>query len=237
MTATVLPMKPQPFDLVKAKEQLDLLAKDKVQDIETDVKLLVVKTPEGQQAAIDLDHDIGSLLKLLEEKEAELLKPADKVIEFAKTVKGIKKAIENRLKVTRVALKEKLKQYLLWEEMQRREQQKKIDEANKQLQAELDKHAAATGVTAPQVTSAPLPKKSSSVVRTESGASSHVRKNWTFRIVNEEQVPREYCSPDPKKIRAAVNSGLRDEVNEDGVVAKSAILGVLIFEDIIPVTK
>jgi len=48
-------------------------------------------------------------------------------------------------------------------------------------------------------------------VQTE-GGTSYVRKQWTYQILEgkEGEVPREYCSPDAKKIRAAISAGVRN---------------------------
>ena len=43
-------------------------------------------------------------------------------------------------------------------------------------------------------------------------------KRWTYEIDNENKVPREFCSPDPKKIKGAMDMGMRE------------ITGVRIFE-------
>lgn len=55
-------------------------------------------------------------------------------------------------------------------------------------------------------------------VRTDSG-SAGARKVWKFEIVDALKVPRAYCAPDERQIRAAVASGVRE------------IAGVNIFED------
>ena len=57
--------------------------------------------------------------------------------------------------------------------------------------------------------------------RTFSGATAKTTfvKRWVFEIVAGDEVPREYCEPDSKKIRAAVKDGKRD------------IHGVRIWED------
>lgn len=46
-------------------------------------------------------------------------------------------------------------------------------------------------------------------VRSESG-TSFVRKTWKYDIVKDADVPREFCSPDLGKIRAAVYAGKRE---------------------------
>lgn len=37
-----------------------------------------------------------------------------------------------------------------------------------------------------------------------------VRKVWKFRVVDQDKVPRELCSPDPQKIREAFERGRRE---------------------------
>lgn len=41
-------------------------------------------------------------------------------------------------------------------------------------------------------------------------AGVSVRKVWRFRVVNQDAVPRELCSPDPEKIREAFEGGRRE---------------------------
>lgn len=48
----------------------------------------------------------------------------------------------------------------------------------------------------------------------------NVAKVWTYRIVNEHEVPRNYCVPSAQLIRSAVNAGARE------------IPGVEIYEDV-----
>jgi hypothetical protein len=50
-------------------------------------------------------------------------------------------------------------------------------------------------------------------------AMSNVAKVWSFRIISGDAVPREYCQPDERIIRAAVAGGCRE------------IAGVEIFEE------
>ena len=46
--------------------------------------------------------------------------------------------------------------------------------------------------------------------RTESGTLAYQVKNWKFEIVDADIVPRQYLTVDEKKIREAVDMGLRD---------------------------
>jgi hypothetical protein len=52
-----------------------------------------------------------------------------------------------------------------------------------------------------------------------------MRKSWDFQIVSFHEVPRTYCSPDPKLIREAVQAGVREisgvRIFEKSIVASS----------------
>lgn len=60
----------------------------------------------------------------------------------------------------------------------------------------------------------PAPVSLQSTTPKIEGISS--RKNWTFRIVNESLVPREYLVPDEKKIRGVVKA-LKEKAKIPGV--------------------
>lgn len=81
-----------------------------------------------------------------------------------------------------------------------------------------EEEAAKNAVEAPTVI-APVVQDAPKVTRTEAGSASQ-RKVWTFEIIDPAEVPREFCSPDPAKIRDAVKMGGR------------MIAGVRIFEDV-----
>ena len=111
----------------------------------------------------------------------------------------------------------------------REEAQRKAEEearARQATQAEIEAAKAKAAeeskqheIEAPTVLSPVMPK-AETVARAETGATSHVRKQWKGEVITPDEVPREYCSPDSRKIRDAVNAGIR------------SIPGVRIFEDI-----
>ena len=56
-------------------------------------------------------------------------------------------------------------------------------------------------------------------------------KVWNYEIVDPEKVHRAYCEPAAGKIRAAVNAGLR-ETMQDGTTVNPLAAGLRIFEDV-----
>ena len=79
-----------------------------------------------------------------------------------------------------------------------------IEAAKKAAEEEAAKHE----VKAPRVPDAIIPKQET-VTRTESGTSSHQVKSWKCFVEHPDDVPREYCEPDGRKLNQAVKMGIR----------------------------
>jgi hypothetical protein len=62
-------------------------------------------------------------------------------------------------------------------------------------------------------------------LRATGGGSTHSRRAWTFEVIVTSEVPREYCEPSDKLIRAAITAGARE------------IRGVRIYEQTRGVTR
>jgi hypothetical protein len=116
-------------------------------------------------------------------------------------------------------LKRKLSAYQAQRELERRKAEEEIRKAQAELYRKQQEEAKALQVEAPPPP-APIPIKTETVTRSETGASAHVRKVWKAEILDESQVPREFCIPDMKLINQAVKGGIRE------------IAGVRIFEDL-----
>ncbi len=87
------------------------------------------------------------------------------------------------------------------------------------MQEQINREAKKKGIEAPVVTAPVMPERER-VTRTETG-SSYQTKRWTFEIVDQEKVPRDYLMVDNEKIRKAVQGGIR------------SIPGVKIFEKVV----
>lgn len=83
-----------------------------------------------------------------------------------------------------------------WDRAQRAEQARALQEASRKFQA--GKHEAGLALMQ-AVPETPVATK---------GVST--RSVWTYEIQSPDLVHRGYCSPDPKKLQAAVDAGARD---------------------------
>ena len=69
--------------------------------------------------------------------------------------------------------------------------------------------AKAHEVVAPTVADVVMPK-SEAVTRSDTGAAAFTKHPWRGVITNPDEVPRQYCSPDQKKINEAIKAGVRE---------------------------
>lgn len=143
---------------------------------------------------------------------------------FVKRVNAFAKSFTEPLGGIESSLKGKIGQYQYKKELERREAERKAQEEAKALQKKLDAEAKEMGVESVKVQAPTIPT-APKVSRGEDGSSASIRKTWTFEIQDPAQVPREFCSPDPKLLREAVKAGLRK------------IAGVKIYEEITTVLR
>lgn len=80
-----------------------------------------------------------------------------------------------------------------------------IEAAKKKAEEE----AAKNEIMAPTV-AAPVIPKSNSITRAENGVSAFAKRPWKVKVIDEDLVPREFCSSDKKKLDNAVKQGLRE---------------------------
>ena len=190
----------------KAKRSIESMALniDGMVDV---AKAIVIKDDKSQVAANSLAATAKKLNKDIEARRKEIIKH-EKWQENLKKLNAFVKIFTEKLEKVWREIDRKDLIYSDTVELERRKQAKLIEDANKKLQADLNKEAEKSGVDAPQVQAKPLPKVST-IVRTEEG-TSFWKDNWIGEITDPAQVPTKYCSPDQKKINAAVKQGVRE---------------------------
>jgi hypothetical protein len=214
----VLPAIKDPLDIVPYRAEI-MAFQNFVVKVEREVKAIDIKGDEQKVYAAALGGEIVKTLKAIEARRKDILHDPK---EFTDKINAICKIITEPLKKSDDLLRWKEKQYNLFLENQRREEERRQQADARALEAEIRQDAVLRGATEQEVAaiSVPvmIPFKEDTVTRAETGASSYGVKTWKIEVTNEEDVPREYCSPDMKKINQAVkNNGVR---NIDGVSIK-----------------
>ncbi len=185
---------------------------------EGEAKVLEVRDDESRGQAAMLGGAAAQLIKKLDAERKRILEP---YAAFTKSLNAFVAGFTDRLQAISTTTKGKERRFVEIQEMARREAEKKAQEAADKLQAKINKDAAKKGIEPIQV-QAPIIPSAPTKIRTDSGTISYSVKTWKAELVNPDNpadVPREYCSPDMKKINQAVKEGVRE------------ITGVKIWED------
>ena len=195
-----------PFDVAPVKKQLAPFKKV-LDGMAKQALAHKVTGEESNKQAVDMAKQLQDLGKKIENLRKETVEAPNA---YVKQVNGLcKQFTDGPIKDSLTHLKRQAGDYQYRKQMAQREAEKKAREEAEALQKRLNKEAEEKGIEAPEV-SVPVMPKESSVTRTESGANSHIRKEWKHEVVDATLVPREYCMPVDKLIRQAVQGGLRE---------------------------
>jgi len=195
-----------PFDLVLAKKDFDPY-RQKIAVMQQDAQAFDVVDPNTNELAVQMMGQARQLSTAVETLKDKRLKPHNefrtKMISFAKTFTG---PLEDVVKV----LKKKTETYAYQEILRQRAEQKAELEAAAKRQAEMDATAAEAGVETVILPQIAVDQEKKVQTRTETGSSLSIKLEWQGTVQNEALVPREYCSPDQKKIDKAIQAGVRE---------------------------
>jgi hypothetical protein len=205
--------KPIVEDLLPAKSPLDLEvakakfadAMEKVRGMKSEVEALEVV---DEKTAAEMTAKLGQAKTLrdsLETKRKEVIKDTDGFTRAVNSfVKGPRDIIDAMLNVG----KRRLGNHAHLMELKRREEQRKIEEAQRKEQERLDKIAKEKKV-APVVIETPVIQPKTGPIRTETGKSS-TRYVWVGELEDITKVPAEHLLLNMKTINAAIGAGIRN---------------------------
>ncbi|MBW2094182.1 MAG: hypothetical protein JRI80_04770, partial [Deltaproteobacteria bacterium] len=204
-----------PFDLDRVKARFNKHL-ETIENMLNQANEHRVDSEETVQQAVAMAGDSKRLGKDLEAKRKEIVKAPN---QYVRSVNAFVKNFTRPLNKIEAVLKTKIAHYQYQLELERREQERKAKEEAARLQVQLKKEAQEKGVEPAKVVPIAVPE-ADKVVRSGAGASAHTRRVWKAEIVDPDAVPREFCSPDIKKINEAVKAGIRE------------MAGVRIWEDV-----
>lgn len=163
------------------------------------VSQIEIVSHETLKEAVDFTQQIKVQKKKFEDLRKYLIGPSQK---FIKETNARFKAYTNDLDQAEEELRVKMTKYSDEQEKKRRDEEDRIrKEQEKKYKEELKE--------AKKEHKVPSPPPAPIHVETEKVEGLQMRKQWTFRIVDEKKIPREYLTPDVKKIRKVVQAGIR----------------------------
>lgn len=179
---------------------------ERVSLFEKSAEALEVKDDETREQAANLAAGAKKISKAVDARRKEVIAPAES---FVKSVNAFCRKFTDRLSTAAGIAGRKELDYINLQEMKRREQERLALEATAKLQKQINKEAAKKHIEPIQV-AAPVVPEMQTTARTESGVTSFTVKTWEVEVVSENEVPREFCSSDMRKLREAVKNGVRD---------------------------
>lgn len=203
----VVPKSKASFDVNAAKKRFGD-HKTNINSMVEKTKALIVEDDESNTKAIEMMGQARKLSKTIDALAKEILKPHN---DFRKDVNAFKKYFTDSLDSIVSSLRRKAEDYSAKLLLEKQKKEKEDREAREKLQESLDKEAKEAGVE--KVNLPDVPAKGDSETgktRTESGTSFSVNMVWSGKVQDVNKVPRDFCSPDQKKIDEAVEAGVRD---------------------------
>jgi hypothetical protein len=175
----------------------------------------------------DADTIIKAIRLLVQEREKELLPPKEAATKAWKAMCAlVKKYIDDPLEACKTLDR---KRYA-WKKLEdqkraaeaeaaRKAEQKRLDDEKLKLATRLDE--AGMKEQAKEILDAPMTASNVETVNVATPQGQVVIENWQARVVTEDLVPREFCSPDPVKLSRYAKL----------MKAKASVPGV-VFEDV-----
>ena len=146
------------------------------------------------------------MLKDIKALEDQIISPAKR---FVSSVTGYCKNFTQPLNEIVSDMRVKQSRYEADLELEWRKREEEARKARETLQKELDKKAKKAGVESVTVPEIVIPKPDN-IVRTDDGGASYKKRTWRGEIIDGNLVPREYCTPDARKINEAIRLGVRE---------------------------
>ena len=180
------------------------------------LKELVCETQEQYTILASYHSEAKARIKRIEDERKKLVSPFKKATEkLDEWFRGPRRKYEEIVECLRIPMamyvQEKEHERQMAEIALRKEAERKANERRAQLEAEAKKNAAMglTGTAEALKTQAAMVE--AVVVKApdtfKMAEDQSIRKVWTFEIVDETKIPREFLMPDEVKIRAAVRGG------------------------------
>lgn len=200
------PMQASPLDLDAARESLEVYS-EAVEKMLIQAEAHQVSDKGSHNQAIAMAGEVKKLNKTVEVKRKEITADAR---DFVKQINALCKSWTDPLAEAEKILKNRAATYQHQIELERRKQEERARQEHEALQQKLQAEAKEAGVEAPEMAPPAPVIPEQKVYRSESGASLHTRKRWVAELEDPDLIPREYCSPDQKKLDQAVKMGVRD---------------------------
>ncbi len=200
-----------------------------VNDLITEANQLIVSNQETHNQAVELGAKAKKKGKEIREEKRKITEHANG---FVKGLTLFCKPFEDGCDKIEQITKNKNRDWLMMQELERRKQEKILQDAQREVQAKVDAEAKKAGVETIQLQPANIKQEEKIITRTEFGSAhlSH-KKNW--KIINLSLIPREIFQRciermSEERQREFLNPTVSEEIKRN---PELEIPGILIFDD------
>ena len=190
--------------LQKFDEEIDGL-------VEKEKAIAKITNEEENQAVVTIGGLAQKIVNQLELRRKDAVEPYRT---REKEINNAVKFYQDRLKAIVASAKNKISIWSAFVRQEAARKQAEADAAAREVQAQLDaeaKKATDEGMPfTPATVVAPIVAAPPKVTRTAEGTSAFQRTEWTFEVLDEKKVPREYLELNEQKIRQAIKAGTRE---------------------------
>lgn len=197
------PVARDPFDVSPVREALKVYEAEltRMKQIANDHQVV---DDESNRTAIEMAAQAKRLGKTVEDLRKAKVKPYQ---DYTKAIGNLASVYTDTADQIERALKGKINGYLAAERLKKAEAERRAQDEARELQRKLDAEAKEKGLPQVEVPLPVLPQKMDPV-RTEEGSASQ-RKDWKWRVVSPDDIPREYLALDTVAVNKAVRAGAR----------------------------
>ena len=182
-------------------------ARDKIKQVAEQCKNIIVTDQGSLDTAKNLAKDASKIEKIIDEKRKEITKP---ILDEKKRIDDFAKDLTTELNNSLKGLRAQILSFEQEQDRIRRDELRRIEEERIRKEEELRKAVEENKeVTSEQVHELQEIKQQQVVMQSEP-ASSSIRKVWDWVLADIKQVPIEYLTVDPVKVKQAVANGARE---------------------------
>mgnify|MGYP000168031833 CR=1 FL=1 len=190
-------------------------AREQIQQLAEACKNIVITDNNTLEQGKNLAKNAKKIETLIEDKRKEITKP---LLDEKKQIDDFAKSITADLNAAVKDLRAQILKYEQEQERARQEELRRLEAERCAREEELSRQMAEAHRIDPVVVQKFQELKSQQAVAVAESPKNSITKVWTFEIIDDNLIPREFLMPDEIKIKAAVRAGFRE------------IPGVLIYQ-------
>ena len=180
-----------------------------LKEVKENVSKIIINCNDSKLLAADFLGKVKALNKRVKGHSEEVTK-TQKL--FIKEIDNFVRPYLSTLAGISTELSNKLAEYSYKEEIERREKEKKIREAQEQAIMEIKKAAEKNNISVEDIILPPAPVVKKETTTKVSNGSFYIKKTWDYEIVDINKIPKEYVQVVENKpaIKAAIAAGIRE---------------------------